>query len=108
MAPAQHYTITGMSRDGVRFGAMTSDEGAPKAAEHPPFDPAAPIGDAERRERARRLFDLVPADLDAVVLFDEQYVQYYAGFVFIPTERPVAVAVTRDGARTLLVPRLEQ
>lgn len=108
MAPAQHYTITGMSRDGVRFGAMTSDEGAPKAAEHPPFDPAAPIGDAERQERARRLFDLVPADLDAVVLFDEQYVQYYAGFVFIPTERPVAVAVTRDGARTLLVPRLEQ
>lgn len=78
------------------------------AQETPPFDPAPPIADAERRERARRLFEFVPRDLDAVVLFDEQYVQYYAGFVFIPTERPIAVAITRDGARTLLVPRLER
>lgn len=74
----------------------------------PPFAPSPPIADAERQERARRLFEFVPQHLDAVVLFDEQYVQYYAGFVFIPTERPVGVAITRDGARTLLVPRLEQ
>lgn len=74
----------------------------------PPFAPAPPISDAERQERARRLFELVPSDLDAVVLFDEQYVQYYTGFVFIPTERPIAVAVTRDGACTLLAPRLER
>ncbi len=74
----------------------------------PPFDPAPPISNDERRERATRLFDFVPDDLDAVVLFDEQYVQYYAGFVYHPTERPIGLVVTRDGGRTLLLPRLEQ
>lgn len=45
--------------------------------------------------------------LTGAVLFDTQYVLYYSGFAFIPTERPIALVVAADGARGLLVPRLE-
>jgi Xaa-Pro aminopeptidase len=41
------------------------------------------------------------------VLFDPYYVLYYTGFAFIPTERPIAVAVSAEGERAMLVPRLE-
>lgn len=47
------------------------------------------------------------ADLTGVVLFDPYYVLYYAGFAFVPTERPVAFVLSSDGTRTLVVPRLE-
>ena len=67
-----------------------------------------PISNEERLERARRAFEFVPSELDALVLFDDQFVQYYAGFIFFPTERPVALIITRDGERTLFVPRLER
>jgi Xaa-Pro dipeptidase len=68
----------------------------------------APIGAAERAERAAALFRRLPADVDAVVLFDDQFVQYLTAFVFAPTERPIAAILTRDGARMLFVPRLER
>jgi Xaa-Pro aminopeptidase len=42
-----------------------------------------------------------------VVLFDPYYVLYYAGFAFVPTERPIALVLGSDGSRTLVVPRLE-
>jgi Xaa-Pro dipeptidase len=42
-----------------------------------------------------------------VVLFDADYIKYYAGFAFIPTERPMAFAMSAKGERALLVPRLE-
>lgn len=67
-----------------------------------------PIGDEERIERAKRAFDFVPPSVDALVLFDDQYVQYYSGFIFIPTERPIGLVLLRDGERTLFVPRLER
>jgi Xaa-Pro dipeptidase len=67
-----------------------------------------PVSQAERIERARDAFEFVPASVDALVLFDEQYVQYYSGFIFIPTERPIGLVLSRDGARTLFVPRLER
>jgi Xaa-Pro dipeptidase len=73
-----------------------------------PTPPVAAIGAAERRARASALFRRLPADVDAVVLFDEQFVQYLTAFVFAPTERPIAAIVTRDGARVLFVPRLER
>lgn len=74
-----------------------------------------PITDLERQQRALRAFEFAAsgpatpglAAIDAIVLFDEQYIFYYSGFKFIPTERPVALVITRDGARTLFVPRLE-
>ena len=45
--------------------------------------------------------------LDGVVLFEPQYVHYYTGFFFIPTERPIAFALAGDGRGGMLVPRLE-
>ena len=45
--------------------------------------------------------------LAGVVLFDPYYVLYYAGFAFVPTERPIALILGADGTRTLVVPRLE-
>jgi Xaa-Pro dipeptidase len=45
--------------------------------------------------------------LTGCVLFDPHYVAYYTGFVFIPTERPIAFALARDGRGGMLVPRLE-
>jgi Xaa-Pro aminopeptidase len=45
--------------------------------------------------------------LSGVVLFDPYYVLYYAGFAFVPTERPIAFVLGADGTRSLVVPRLE-
>ena len=45
--------------------------------------------------------------LAGVVLFEPQYVHYYSGFFFIPTERPIAFALSTDGRGGMLVPRLE-
>ena len=42
------------------------------------------------------------------MLFDNAYVQYYSGFSFIPTERPMAFLINSKGQRGLFVPRLEQ
>ncbi|HKT45148.1 MAG TPA: Xaa-Pro peptidase family protein [Gaiellaceae bacterium] len=60
---------------------------------------------ASRRESlAARAAD---RGLTGVVLFDPQYVHYYTGFFFIPTERPIAFALAADGRGGMLVPRLE-
>jgi Xaa-Pro dipeptidase len=45
--------------------------------------------------------------LSGVVLFDPYYVLYYAGFAFAPTERPIALVLSVEGERALVVPRLE-
>jgi Xaa-Pro aminopeptidase len=66
-----------------------------------------PISAAEHRERALALMAALPSDVRAVVLFDDQYVQYLTGFVFAMTERPIAAVVLPDGERILFVPRLE-
>jgi Xaa-Pro dipeptidase len=60
---------------------------------------------AARREAfASRLAD---RGLAGAVLFEPQYVHYYSGFFFIPTERPIAFALAADGRGGMLVPRLE-
>jgi Xaa-Pro aminopeptidase len=41
------------------------------------------------------------------VLFDRDYIIYYTGFAFIPTERPVAFVMNHKGERGLFVPRME-
>lgn len=46
-------------------------------------------------------------DLSGVVLFDRDYILYYSGFAFIPTERPIVFAMNSAGERALYVPRLE-
>jgi Xaa-Pro aminopeptidase len=60
---------------------------------------------AQRRETLASA--LQARGLSGAVLFDPQYVFYYSGFYFIPTERPIAFALAADGRGGMLVPRLE-
>ncbi len=60
---------------------------------------------AARRAGLREHLDA--AGLAGAVLFDNYYVLYYAGFAFIPTERPIAFVVSTGGEPAMLVPRLE-
>jgi Xaa-Pro dipeptidase len=66
------------------------------------------IGDAEFATRRNAFAGaLEERGLAGAVLFDTQYVHYYTGFFFIPTERPIAFALAVDGRGGMLVPRLE-
>lgn len=66
------------------------------------------ISDAEHQKRCEALLAHLNAhNLSGVVLFDRHYILYYAGFAFIPTERPMAFVMNAEGQRGLFVPRLE-
>jgi Xaa-Pro aminopeptidase len=66
------------------------------------------ISNAEFKTRCHQLLEATQADgLNGVVLFDTYYVQYYTGFAFIPTERPMAFVMNAKGEIALFVPRLE-
>ncbi|MBC7872202.1 MAG: aminopeptidase P family protein [Chitinophagaceae bacterium] len=66
------------------------------------------ISDAEHKIRCDGLLEKLQASrLSGVVLFDADYIKYYAGFAFIPTERPMAFIMNVKGERALFVPRLE-
>ncbi|MEO8611725.1 MAG: Xaa-Pro peptidase family protein [Chloroflexota bacterium] len=66
------------------------------------------ISDAEHRGRCDALLQQVQEQhWKGVVLFDSAYIQYYTGFAFIPTERPMAFVMTAQGERGLFVPRME-
>lgn len=84
--------------------------GAPGAQLNRPVGGGAlsPITPSERAARARTAGAGLGPGLDALVLFDDQYILYFTGFVFSPTERPVALIISPDGERTLFVPRLER
>ncbi|MEX2502927.1 MAG: Xaa-Pro peptidase family protein [Trueperaceae bacterium] len=73
-----------------------------------PGNPIRPIERSERASRCERLHRLLPEDVRAIVLFDDQYVQYFTGFVFAATERPIGAVLLPDGERILFVPRLER
>ncbi len=63
---------------------------------------------AEFRARAERLLECIRAQkLSGVVLFDSAYVQYFSGFAFIPTERPIAFVMNARGEQAMFVPQLE-
>jgi Xaa-Pro dipeptidase len=67
------------------------------------------IQEDEYRRRSAALADHArERGLEGVVLFDPTYVLYYAGFAFVPTERPMAFALNADGEGGMLVPRLER
>ncbi len=67
------------------------------------------IQEAEYRQRTSALATHAREEgLEGVVLFDPVYVLYYAGFAFVPTERPMAFALNADGEGGMLVPRLER
>jgi Xaa-Pro dipeptidase len=70
--------------------------------------PTIQIPKAEFEVRARKLVKYLSTEgLSGTVLFDNYYVTYFTDFAFIPTERPMALAVNAQGERALLVPRLE-
>jgi Xaa-Pro aminopeptidase len=70
--------------------------------------PSIQIAEAEYRARVASLAGhLGQEGLFGAVLFDNYHVDYYCGFAFIPTERPIALAVSADGEAVLFVPRLE-
>ena len=45
--------------------------------------------------------------LSGVVLYERDYILYYTGFAFIPTERPIIFSMNAKGEVGLFVPRLE-
>jgi Xaa-Pro aminopeptidase len=62
----------------------------------------------EFEERSRSLLSYIgSANLSGVVLFDNINILYFSGFSFIPTERPIAFALSAGGERAMFVPRLE-
>ena len=66
------------------------------------------ISDAEHQERCERLLRHIQDEkLNGVTLFDRDYILYYTGFAFIPTERPIGFVMNSKGKRALFVPRLE-
>jgi Xaa-Pro aminopeptidase len=66
------------------------------------------ISKAEFEARVQKLVEYLNAEaLSGAVLFDNDYVTYFTDFAFIPTERPMALAVSASGERALFVPRLE-
>src|SRR5438874_8006506 len=46
-------------------------------------------------------------ELDGYLLFDEQYIRYFAGFCFLATERPVAFLSSGRGEEAVFVPEFE-
>jgi len=63
---------------------------------------------AEFDSRVDRVLAYVRSqNLAGVILFDNFYIAYLTGFVFFPTERPIALAMNAAGERVLFVPRLE-
>jgi len=62
----------------------------------------------EFQARAARLLTYIQdKSLTGVVLFDRDYILYYADFAFIPTERPIAFLMNAAGEKAMFVPRLE-
>jgi len=70
--------------------------------------PSLAISRAEFDARADKLRAHVQsAGLSGVVLFDSDYILYFTGFAFIPTERPIAFIMNARGEKAMFVPRLE-
>src|SRR5437899_997338 len=62
------------------------------------------ISREEFADRCARLLDHAPTGW---VLFDQKYIQYFTGFGFLATERPVAVASNGAGGLVVWVPEFE-
>lgn len=75
------------------------------ALERPLVEPIPPGELSARRER---LLPLLGANrAGGFVWWGSAYVFYLSGFAFIPTERPIALAINQEGESVLFVPRLE-
>ncbi|MEZ4670056.1 MAG: Xaa-Pro peptidase family protein [Anaerolineae bacterium] len=66
------------------------------------------ITDHEYQVRCEKLNAYVQQQgYSGVVLFERDYILYYTGFAFIPTERPIVFMMNQKGERALFVPRME-
>ena len=66
------------------------------------------ITDEEYAQRNQRLVEIIDElGCSGLVLFDADYIKYYVGFAFIPTERPIAYIINKSGKRAMFVPRME-
>ena len=63
--------------------------------------------DELRARRERLLEHLRAQQLSGCVLFDDKYIQYFASFGFLATERPVAFVSTASGELAVFVPEFE-
>jgi Xaa-Pro aminopeptidase len=62
----------------------------------------------EYNQRLERLTEFCQQEgLSGVILFDRDYILYYTGFAFIPTERPIAFILNSKFETALFVPRME-
>ena len=66
------------------------------------------IPEAELAARRDRLLEQVRRDgSTGYVLFDDKYIQYFTGFGFLSTERPVVFAQSAGGEMVAFVPEFE-
>ncbi|MGE5221544.1 MAG: M24 family metallopeptidase [Omnitrophica WOR_2 bacterium] len=66
------------------------------------------ISNTEFKNRGNILLESIHSQkLSGSVLFSSDYILYYTGFAFIPTERPVAFLQNSRGEKALFVPRME-
>ena len=74
---------------------------------HP--NPVSPISPERYRARREQLLALPELANDHVgfVWWGNAYIFYLTGFAFVPTERPIALLINREGKTVLFVPRLE-
>lgn len=72
---------------------------------------ATPISPEEHAQRRERLLPLLAQGgaphAGGFVWWGSPYIFYLSGFAFVPTERPIALAVSHTGESVLFVPRLE-
>ena len=62
----------------------------------------------EYQTRTDRFINMLDQEeLEGAVLFDRDYILYFTGFAFIPTERPIALIINSNKRTALFVPRLE-
>jgi Xaa-Pro aminopeptidase len=70
--------------------------------------PRTGIPAAELAERRGRLLEHVRSEgLSGYVLFGQKYIEYFTGFCFLSTERPVVFAEGAAGETVVLVPEFE-
>ncbi|MCB9459875.1 MAG: aminopeptidase P family protein [Anaerolineaceae bacterium] len=67
------------------------------------------IQDDEYAARLSKLVEYMDqSNVTGLILFNSDYIFYYTGFKFIPTERPIAFVANKAGKTGLFVPRLEK
>ena len=68
---------------------------------------AQPISAAEYAQRRQVLLEHLAQGDNGFVWWGSAPIFYLTGFSFVPTERPIALVISRAGEAVLLVPRLE-